>query len=104
MLSESQVTCARMIARGHSRRMIARTLHIGRETIRQWERDPEFAQEVERAVERGGAPDPRGVLLDALTARRDDGVDWQARLKAAFALLEENETSGDDRRVVAGEW
>jgi hypothetical protein len=28
------------------------------------------------------------VFLDALTARRDDGVDWTSRIRAAERLLE----------------
>jgi hypothetical protein len=30
-------------------------------------------------------PTPRGVYLSALTARKDDGIDWQARIRAADA-------------------
>ncbi len=103
MLSEVQVTTARLLASGRSARSVGRMLHVGRDTIRKWQRDPEFVDEYERALARGGAPDPRATLLDALSARRDDGVDWPSRLRAALALLEQDASEDDDRTLTASE-
>ena len=99
------MTVARLLATGRSARACARMLGVSPDTIRKWKRDPEFADEYERAVARGGAPDPRTTLLDALTARRDDNVDWPSRVRAALALIEQDAPGDDDRSTVASsEW
>jgi hypothetical protein len=61
---------------------------VARSTIARWNEDPAFREEVERV--RGLTDDstPLGTLVDALAARKDDGIDWPSRLRAALALLE----------------
>jgi hypothetical protein len=57
-------------------------------TVTRWRSIPDFKAEEERAREQSAKPDPRGTLLDALSATRTDGIDWQARIQAARQLLD----------------
>ncbi len=100
-----QTTVAGLLARGRSARSVARQLPIGRDTIRRWQKDAEFIAEYERVLARGGAPDPHGTLLDALSARKDDDIDWPSRLRAALTLLElDGDRDREDDAVVSGDW
>jgi hypothetical protein len=57
-------------------------------TLQRWRSSvPGFAEEVNRVRASSTTPDPRNILLDALAATKTDGVDWQARMAAAKALL-----------------
>jgi len=70
------------------RAAVARTVGVSERTLYNWAaKVPGFAEEVERVCALSSKPEPRGVLLDALSARRDDGVDWGNRLRAAEKLL-----------------
>lgn len=79
-------TAAGMRARGATWVKIAEALGRDERTCRRWQDLPEFKAEVERARS-DLAPTPRGVFVHALMARKDDGVDWQARLRAAERLI-----------------
>jgi hypothetical protein len=84
---ELLTAAAGMRARGRSWTAIAEATGRNERTCRRWAELPEFKAEVERV--RGDlTPSPRGVFVAALTARKDDGIDWQARLRAADALIE----------------
>lgn len=74
--------------RGHGKswKHIGEALDVNERTARRWNELPEFRTEVER-VRSSLTPTPRGVFIAALLARKDDGVDWQARLRAADALM-----------------
>lgn len=77
---------AGMRARGRPWTAVAEATGRNERTCRRWADLAEFKAEVERV--RGDlAPTPRGVYVAALTARRDDGIDWGARLRAADALI-----------------
>jgi len=94
-----------MLARGRSGRFVMRSLGIGWATLRAWKDDPEFRREYERILARGGEPDPRGTLIDALSARRDDGVDWPSRVRAASMLIDlQSAPAPDDAGVGLHEW
>ena len=86
-MTEKQLAAAGMLGRGRSASVVAETLDVSTRTIERWRTLPGFAAEVERVRANSDHPTPRGVLLDALSARRDDGVDWSARLRAAQQLL-----------------
>ena len=73
-------------ARGRSWVAIADALGVHERTARRWSDLGEFKAEVER-VRADLSPTPRGVYVAALTARKDDGIDWQARIRAADALI-----------------
>lgn len=88
MLTDVQLAAAGLLARGYSQRAVARRMHRSPATTRAWGALPEFAAEHERVLSRGGRPDPEGTLLDALGARKDDGVDWPSRVRAAYLLME----------------
>jgi hypothetical protein len=102
VLSEVQATCAGMLARGRSGRFCARTLHVSPHTIRAWRDEPDFQAELERVRARGGKPDPHGTLLDALAARKDDGIDWPSRVRAATLLVAMEQP--DDGPAAPVEW
>ena len=76
-----------MLGRGRQVKAVAETLGVNPRTVSRWRRVPAFAAEEERARASAERPSPRGVLLDALMATRNDGVDWPSRLAAARALL-----------------
>lgn len=83
------VTAARLVGIGHS--YVAAADAVGRDesTIRRWSKLPAFQAERERAREESIDPSPRRVLIDALSATKDNGSpDWNARLRAAEHLLE----------------
>jgi hypothetical protein len=86
-MDERQLAAARMLGRGRSTETVADTVGRSARTIERWRELPGFAAEVERVRANSERPNARGVLLDALSARRDDGVDWSARLRAAQHLL-----------------
>ena len=86
-LTETQRVVASMIGRGKSTQHCSDVMGPSTRTIARWKNLPAFAAEVERARESSERPDPRGTLIDALSARRDDGIDWAARLTASRALL-----------------
>jgi hypothetical protein len=86
-LTEIQRIAAAQFGRGKTRKAIANRLEVTERTLTRWRKLPEFQAEEQRVRVNSSSADPRGVLVDALSARRDDGIDWQSRLKAAFALL-----------------
>ena len=86
-MNEKQLAAAGMLGRGRSTKTVADTLDVSTRTIERWRKLPGFADEVERVRANSERPTARGVLLDALSARRDDGVDWSARLRATQQLL-----------------
>ncbi len=86
-MTEVQLAAAGMLGRGKTHAAVARTVGVSERTIHNWRKLPGFAEEVERVRALSSNPEPRGVLLDALSARRDDGVDWSARVRAAEKLL-----------------
>ena len=88
MLTEVQLTAARLTGRGKIARVVCETLSISERTLRYWKALPGFSDEVERVRRNAWQPDPEGTLLDALTATRQDGVDWNARIMAARLLIE----------------
>ncbi len=94
-MTERQAVVARYVARGFSQRFTNAATGVSRDTIRAWMKQPEFMAEVERirALTDGSAP--MGVLVDCLGARRDDGVDYPTRLRAALALIEIERGSDD---------
>jgi len=105
MLTETQAAAAGLLARGKSGRFVQKTLGIGWATLRAWKDDPEFQREYERVRARGGAPDPRGTLIDALAARRDDGVDSPSRVRAAITLIDlQAAPDPDDAAVGLHDW
>ena len=81
------LTAARLVGSGHTYVSAARAVNRNESTIRRWSKLPQFQAERERALA-DIAGTPRSVFLDALTARRDDGVDWASRIRAAERLLE----------------
>jgi transposase-like protein len=87
-VTEVQLAAAGMLGRGKTYGAVARTVGVSERTLYNWAaKVPGFAEEVERVRALSSNPEPRGVLLDALSARRDDGVDWNARVRAAEKLL-----------------
>jgi transposase len=87
-VNEVQRVSAGMLGRGKSQNAVAKFAGVTTRTIQNWIRDVDgFAEEVKRVRASSKRPEPRGVLLDALSARRDDGVDWTARVRAAEKLL-----------------
>lgn len=91
-----QRTAAQLLARGLPAQAVADIVNTSSRTIRNWKHIPEFQRVLaETAAATRDATDPRGVLIDALTARKDDGIDWTNRVKAALALeeLEARETT-----------
>jgi len=87
MITDRQLAVAGMLGRGYSQRYTAAALDVSKGTIVRWNRDPAFRAEVDRARASRLNPTPRGVLVDSLAARKDDGVDWNSRLRGALALL-----------------
>ena len=83
------VTAARLVGIGHSYVAAADAVDRDESTIRRWSKLPAFQAERERAREESIDPSPRRVLIDALSATKDNGSpDWNARLRAAEHLLE----------------
>ena len=81
------VIAARLVGSGHTYVAAARAVKRDESTIRRWAKLPRFQAEREPALaEIAGTP--RAVFLDALAARKDDGVDWPSRIRAAERLLE----------------
>jgi Homeodomain-like domain len=82
---------AGMKGRGASTKQIADTFGVSLRTVERWgecypdgrDRVPGFRAEVERVRAQSANPTAEGTLLDALSARKDDGVNWQARIAAA---------------------
>jgi len=66
---------------------VADTLERSTRTIERWRELPGFAAEVERVRANSERPNARGVLVDALSARRDDGVDWAGALDSVQAWV-----------------
>jgi hypothetical protein len=102
-VTEVQLAAAGMLGRGKSQKAVARFAGVTTRTIQNWIRDlPGFADEVERVRASSSKPEPRGVLLDALSARRDDGVDWNARVRAAERLLSipDDEPESEPGRII----
>jgi len=86
-VTEVQLAAAGMLGRGKTYGAVARTVGVSERTLYNWAKVPGFTEEIERVRALSSNPEPRGVLLDALSARRDDGVDWNARVRAAEKLL-----------------
>jgi hypothetical protein len=87
-LSEVKLAAAGMVGRGATYATIQKRLGPHPRTLGRWmASDPDFRAEVERVRASAAQPDPWGTLLDALSARRDDGVDWPARVRAAQLLI-----------------
>jgi transposase-like protein len=91
-----------MLGRGKTCAAVARTVDVSERTLYNWAKVPGFTEEVERVRALSSKPEPRGVLLDALSARRDDGVDWSARVRAAEKLLAlpDDEPEDEPARVI----
>jgi Homeodomain-like domain len=84
---EKILTAAGMRARGRTIPEVADTLGVSKRTVINWTHRPEYKTEHERVTrELNSGPTVEGTLLDALSARKDDGVDWTSRLKAAVEL------------------
>jgi hypothetical protein len=81
------LTAARLVGSGHTYVSAARVVNRDESTVRRWSKLPLFQAERERALA-DIAGTPRAVFLDALAARKDDGVDWGSRIRAAERLLE----------------
>jgi len=81
------LTAARLVGSGHTYVAAARVVKRDESTIRRWAKLPLFQAEREQALA-GIAGTPRAVFLDALAARKDDGVDWPSRIRAAERLIE----------------
>ena len=86
-VTERQSVVARHLARGYSQRYTSTATGVGRTTIREWLKQPAFAAEVERLRAQTDNSTAIGTLIDALGARKDDGVDWSNRVRAAIVLL-----------------
>jgi hypothetical protein len=84
---ERMMLGAGLVGRGASCAAASRALGVNEKTVRRWRDVPAFRGEVER-VRSDLTPSPKGVFLAALTATKGDGIDWQARLRAADALLD----------------
>ncbi len=83
------LTAARLVGIGHTYVAAGRAVSRDESTIRRWSKLSAFQAERERAREESVDPSPRRVLIDALTATKDNGSpDWNARLRAAGHLLE----------------
>jgi hypothetical protein len=97
-LTERQQSAARRIAAGWSERHTATVEGVCRATIQNWKKLPDFQAEIERARAARLDPTPRGTLLEAIYgARKDDGVDWPTRVRAAIELMRlDRESGGDD--------
>jgi hypothetical protein len=87
VLTEVQLTAARLVGRGKNGPTICETLSISPRTLRYWKALPGFAEEAERVRQNAWQPTGEGTLLDALTATKNDGIDWVARLGAARELI-----------------
>jgi transposase-like protein len=98
-VTEVQLAAAGMLGRGKTYGAVARTVGVSERTLYNWAKVPGFAEEVERVRALSSRPEPRGVLLDALSARRNDGVDWNARLRAAEKLLALPDDEPEDEPV-----
>ena len=96
VLNELQWAAAGMLARGKPKNAVAKALGLSVQTVRAWAKQPAFIREFERVQASSQDPNPRGILLDALSARKDDSCDWTNRVKAALALIELGPESGDD--------
>jgi len=100
------VTAARLVGIGHSYVAAARAVGRDESTIRRWSKLPAFQAERERAREESIDPSPRRVLIDALSATKDNGSpDWNARLRAAERLLElegKSAPASEQETVLAG--
>ncbi len=83
--------CAIFTARGKSNVWISEHLGVNISTVERWRARPDVQAEIERTRERMAATDWLTVTLDALlSAMKNDGIDWNARLRAA-ALLQQSE-------------
>jgi hypothetical protein len=85
-LTEVQRVSAGMIGRGQPYAAITKLLGPSSKTLQRWRKIAAFEAEVQRVQVSSEKPEPRGVLLDALSAHRGDGADWPTRVKAAMAL------------------
>ena len=94
VMNAREQAAAGMKGRGASTKQIADTFGVSLRTVERWgecypdgrERVPGFRAEVERVRAQSANPTAEGTLLDALSARKDDGVNWQARIAAAVEL------------------
>lgn len=96
-LTVLQRTAASLLARGRNRQQVAVALGVSVGTLSKWRRLPAFQEAEAEAAETARTTTVRGIIMDAmLSARRDDGVDWTARLRAAAMLdqLDEREAAG----------
>jgi hypothetical protein len=99
------LTAARLVGSGHTFVSAAGAVIRDESTVRRWAKLPQFQAERERALaEIAGTP--RAVFLDALAARKDDGVDWASRIRAAERLLEleGRQPAGDEYADLAEGW
>jgi len=87
LMHEKMTAAAGLVGRGASSAAAARAIGVNERTVRRWREIPAFRAEVER-VRADLTPSAHGVFVQALTARKDDGIDWQARLRAADALID----------------
>jgi hypothetical protein len=77
-----------MLGRGKEVGAVAELVGVHARTVTRWRSLPDFKAEEERARQESSKPTAKGTLLDALSATRTDGIDWQARLGAAKQLLD----------------
>ena len=99
------LTCARLVGSGYTYVAAGRAVKRDESTVRRWSKLPQFQAERERALaEIAGTP--RAVFLEALAARKDDGVDWPSRIRAAERLLEleGSRTAEDEYAGLAEGW
>lgn len=99
-LSPVQRTAAQLLGRGLTIAAVAEVVGVEQRTIYRWKQRDDFQDEV-TATREIPVRDPRGVLIDALTARKDDKIDWTNRVKAAMALMELD--AKDDPANVTGQ-
>jgi len=98
VLTELQGAAAGMIGRGKPLKAVALVLGVSPRTVTRWRGDDDFQAEESRVRDSAGKPNPQGTLLDALSARRDDQVDWVARLNAAKQMLALGLGQDDDEK------
>lgn len=85
-MNDRQLAAMGMLGRGALETQVAEVFGINVRTLRRWKHLPGARAEIERVKANAERPDPEGVLYDALSARNDDGVNWNARLKSAIEL------------------
>lgn len=91
-LTPDQHRAAELLARGRTQREVAGELGVHARTVKRWAARPEFQRAVDKARQAvlDAEPTARSVLESALHATKGDGQpDWQIRVQAARALLNE---------------